>query len=206
MDNSINNLAEMFKKFPGIGERQAKRFVYFLLRQKTDYVQKLSNEIKDVQKNVHICQESYQYFYSLESKILSPIAQDETRDKTKLLVIEKDADLETIEKTKIYNGNYFVLGGTLPHLHQEASSHIRAKELKAIIEMKIKRDGLDEIILALSVTPEGLHTENYIKELLAETINKNNLKISTLGRGLSTGLELEYSDKETLESAFEARK
>jgi len=45
----------------------------------------------------------------------------------------------------------------------------------------------------------------YIADSLSPLVERNHLKISYLGRGLSTGTELEYSDKETLKNALERR-
>ena len=35
--DTIEKLTEVFKEFPGIGERQAKRFVYFLMSRNSAY-------------------------------------------------------------------------------------------------------------------------------------------------------------------------
>lgn len=204
--SSIEELAQLFRKFPGIGERQAKRFVYFLLKSRPEYVEKLLEEIQSTRKNTKVCQESYQFFVAdNQSSTTSFIARDPSRDRTQLLIVEKDTDLQNIEKMRVYNGNYFVLGGSLPYLAENPEQIIRINELKAIVEMKIKRDSLEEIIFALSATPQGEHTEEYIQGVLQEIIKENNLKLSHLGRGLSTGLEIEYSDKDTFESAFKHR-
>ncbi|NCT00156.1 recombination protein RecR [Candidatus Parcubacteria bacterium] len=204
--SSIDELAQIFRKFPGIGERQAKRFVYFLLKARPEYVNQLITEIQKTRSNTKICQESYQFFIAdNQNSNTSFIARDPNRDKTKLLIVEKDTDLQNIEKMKVYNGNYFVIGGSLPYLAENPEQLIRINELRAIVEMKIKRDSLSEIIFALSATPQGEHTEEYVKNKL-ETLTKNNdLKVSHLGRGLSTGLEIEYSDKDTFEQAFRHR-
>jgi recombination protein RecR len=204
--SSIEELAQLFRKFPGIGERQAKRFVYFLLKSRPEYVEKLLQEIRNTRNNTKVCQESYQFFVADEqSSTISFIARDPSRDKTKLLIVEKDTDLQNIEKMRVYDGNYFVLGGSLTYLAENPERLIRINELKAIIEMKVKRDSLTEIIFALSATPQGEHTEEYIKNNVSEIVSKNSLKLSHLGRGLSTGLEIEYSDKDTFENAFNHR-
>jgi recombination protein RecR len=204
--SSIEELAQLFRKFPGIGERQAKRFVYFLLKSRPEYVHTLLEEIKNTRNNTKVCQESYQFFVAdNQSSTISFIARDPSRDKTKLLIVEKDTDLQNIEKMRVYNGNYFVLGGSLPYLAENPEQIIRINELKAIVEMKIKRDFLAEITFALSATPQGEYTEEYIRTTLKEIVENNNLKLSHLGRGLSTGLEIEYSDKDTFENAYKNR-
>jgi len=204
--NSIDELAQLFRKFPGIGERQAKRFVYFLLKARPEYVHTLLQEIQKVRAHTKVCQESYQFFVADDPTITTSfIARDSSRDKTKLLIVEKDTDLQNIEKMRVYDGNYFVIGGTLPYMAEHPEQLIRINELKAIIQMKLQRDGLQEIIFAFSATPQGIHTEEYIRNSLRELIQSHNLTLSHLGRGLSTGLEIEYSDKETFEHAYKNR-
>ncbi len=200
MTNSIEKLSELFEKFPGVGKRQAKRFVYFLLRKNAGYARDISEAILNLKQNIRLCEESFQFFYSERGDKLSPIARDENRDSSKLMVVEKDSDLENIERMGVYDGKYFVLGGSIPVLSKEPTQYIRETELLKIIEKK--KDGLKEIILALSVNPQGENTLEYLQKILA----KFEIKLSVLGRGLSTGTELEYSDKDTFLSAFDNRK
>ena len=102
--NSIEKLAEIFEKFPGVGKRQAKRFVYYLLRKNQNFARDLSTAVSRLKDNIHICQESFQYFYSDDSSVkLSPIARDPNRDRSLLLVVEKDRNrqgfpLEVLEE------------------------------------------------------------------------------------------------------------
>ena len=203
MTNSIEKLAEMFEKFPGVGKRQAKRFVYSLLRRNSAFSRDLSNAILNLKENIRICSESFQYFYSEnKSETLSPIARDPNRDRSLLLVVEKDSDLENLESMHFYKGLYFVLGGSIPVLSKTPTEFVRINELKTIVKKKIDAGELKEIILGLSLNPQGEYTLEYLQEEL-----KNfGIKISILGRGLSTGTELEYSDKETFENAFANRK
>ena len=115
------------------------------------------------------------------------------------MVIEKDVDLDNVERSGVYSGKYFVLGGTIPILESEPHKKIRSNELEQYIE----KNKFDEIIIATSANPDGDSTGEYIKKLLAETDGK--VTISILGRGLSTGSELEYSDQETIKNAFNSR-
>lgn len=204
--NSIEKLAELFEKFPGVGKRQAKRFVYSLLRKNASFSRDLVNAISRLKDNIRICAESFQYFYTDNPKeTLSPIARDPNRDRSLLLVVEKDSDLENLESMHFYRGLYFVLGGSIPVLAKNPEEYIRLVELKNIIEKKMNAGELKELIMGLSINPQGEYTLEYLKEKL-ESFEKAGLKISYLGRGLSTGTELEYSDKETFENAFANRK
>jgi recombination protein RecR len=116
------------------------------------------------------------------------------------MLVEKDQDLLAVERANAYKGRYFVLGGVLT---LSGKGHIRERELVDRVERKI-RNGKIEIVLALSATNEGEHTADRIREVL--TPLREHLTLSTLGRGLSTGSELEYADAETLSGALQNRK
>lgn len=120
------------------------------------------------------------------------------------MIVSNDVDFENIEKTRFFNGYYFMLGGSVPILEKNPEKRIRQKELLEVVEKRSK-DGLKEIIIALNYNPEGENTLTYLSEILKPLADKNNLKISTLGRGLSTGTELEYSDTETIKNALKNR-
>jgi recombination protein RecR len=123
------------------------------------------------------------------------------------MVVEKDVDLETVEKSKVYNGLYFILGGSLPILEKDPQNKIRSNELLTLTSRKIetKIPKLKEIILAISATTEGENTLDYLNALLGPMALMNEVKISMLGRGLATGTELEYSDTDTIKNALKNR-
>ena len=199
--NDIDKLAEYFKEFPGIGPRQAKRFVYFLLRKNPGYVQELSNLIPKIKQSITICPDCQRYFTKQGQQITCEICSSQNRDYSKLMIVARDSDFEAVEKSDSYNGFYFILGGLLPHLEEDAQKFIRVKELKNIIKER-KENNLNEVILAMNANPDGDSTTNYLKKILEE----EGVKTSILGRGLSTGSELEYADKNTILNALENRK
>ncbi len=201
--NSIDKLAEYFIKFPGIGPRQAKRFVHFLLTRNPGFLHEFADLIKQLKKDVKIC-ESCSRFYSIESDSnFCRICENPNRDESVLMVVAKDADLENIERVGNYNGLYFVLGGLLPILEKEPNQRIRIKKLLELI--KKKNGSLKEIILGLSLNPEGENTLEYLTQQIKLVKTKSPIKITTLGRGLSTGTELEYLDDNTFQNAFKNR-
>ncbi len=126
------------------------------------------------------------------------------------MLVEKDQDLAAVERAGTYKGRYFVLGGVLTLTGKGA---IREKELLRRVEKHLQKglpagggytSGGKEIVLALSATSEGEHTADHVRELLMPY--RDHVKISSLGRGLATGSELEYSDAETLRAALTNRK
>lgn len=120
------------------------------------------------------------------------------------MIVARDADLEAIEKSHSYNGFYFVLGGTVPILEKEPEKKIRSKALTGLVK-KRAAEGLKEIIIAASVNAEGENTADFVAKLLTPIIAQFNIKLSGLGRGLSTGTELEYSDADTIKNALKNR-
>lgn len=199
--NSIDKLSEMFARFPGIGPRQAKRFVYYLLSRSTDHSSELVRAIQELKKEIVQCSECMKFFSSTNSgQAVCSICSDESRDRAMLMIVPRDIDLEVVEKSGSYKGYYFVLGGVVPILDKEPEKRIRIDDLQKTIN-KRKKD-LKEIILAMNANQDGEHTAEFIKQTLSTAIQGNALAFSMLGRGLSTGAELEYADPETLKNAF----
>lgn len=198
--NSIDKLAELFQKFPGIGKRQARRFVYFLLHKDSGYTQQLVNEIANIKQDINQCHECYR-FYPRDEKSVCPICLNNTETK-QLMIVEKDADLENIHKTKLYEGKYFVLGGFIAS-HEKKRSYARTDQLLTRIKRDIESKSIDEVIFGLSISPEAEHTRLRLYSMIHD--HHADLVFTTLGRGLSSGTELEYSDTETLKYALESR-
>ena len=200
---TLRRLQALFKKFPGIGERQAMRFAYFLATADEAYIRELTDAVSTLRKNVRRCTRCY----ALSEDITlgkCPVCSSPKADTSTVLIIEKDADRDRFIQSKTYNGTYFVLGGLAPAIEKDIASHIRTEELARLIEIENK-DNLREVILALSATPDGYRTEQLITYRLERCTLTQPITISVLGKGLSTGTEIEYSDKETLSHALQSR-
>ncbi|HEY5587512.1 MAG TPA: hypothetical protein VIK86_00995, partial [Candidatus Paceibacterota bacterium] len=124
----IEKLTEYFKEFPGIGERQAKRFVYFLLHKNPTYSKELGDSILVLKDIIHQCPSCFLFFKG-ESNQLCDVCKNPKTDKTSLLIIEKDADYENIKRSKNYFGMYFILGGLAPIVTKETPTFLRLREL-----------------------------------------------------------------------------
>jgi recombination protein RecR len=198
MTDPIERLTSLFEKFPGIGPRQAQRFVQFLLRSSPSIRREFVESVHALGGSVRQCKECMRFFSGEES--VCSICGNPERDNSHLAVVANDADLAAIERSGTYRGMYFVLGGTL-HLGSEKMSGLRIKQL---LDLLSTRKELEEVILAFPANPEGDATAIRLREEI--TSNAANIKITSLGRGLSTGSELEYADPETLKSALDNRK
>ncbi|MEA2715417.1 MAG: recombination protein RecR [Candidatus Parcubacteria bacterium] len=204
--DSQNRLLEIFGHFPGIGPRQAKRFVHYLMARPPAFIKEFTELVADVKKMTAECARCRCFFIQKSVKTeICPTCADTSRDAAALLVVARDSDFETIEKSGAYRGMYFILGGTVPVLDKEPENRIR---LVKLLERVRDESALREIILSLDTTPDGEHTADIVKQAvmkLTESTSNKPLKISILGRGLSTGAELEYMDGETIRNALENR-
>ncbi len=198
--NTIQKLKEYFENFPGIGPRQAQRFVYWLLSQEPAFIKSFGELLLALRSDAKQCDQCFRFFTSSECRFCNDI----NRDNSRILVIEKDTDLENIEKAGVYNGRYFVLGDIIP-FGQTIPKTIRLKELFVRTEQDAQKE-LKEIILAFSATAEGDNTCRYLEKILDPLVKKYSVKISRFGRGLSTGAELEYLDRDTIKNALESRR
>lgn len=203
--NPIERLTDLFKEFPGIGPRQARRFVQFLLSQQPGFRGDLSEAIKHLGTETAQCKSCLRWYAKgSEHNGLCSICGSAARDRAILFVVEKDADIENIEHSG-FRGLYFVLGGTIPLASEEPERHVRVRELLKRIENDASKLELNEVILGLSATTEGDHTRLIVLEKLRPISEGLNFRISSLGRGLSTGSELEYADPDTIASALSSR-
>lgn len=201
---SLEKLASLFERFPGIGPRQARRFVYHLLKQGESDVKTLSELISSIQNTVTECNSCFRFFSKKGKESICEICSNKERNASLLMVVERDVDIPPIERSSVYDGYYFVLGGTIPLLESEDIKKLRGRALKTAVGERIQ-GGLKEVILAFAVNPDGENTARYVESLLSSYKDKSNLKITVLGRGLSTGSELEYVDPETIKNALQNR-
>lgn len=199
MRDRIEDLSSAFNRFPGIGPRQAKRFVYHLLAVPQGDRNRLADLIANLGNDVHQCLLCMR-FAPVDANSFCNYCADTNRQDALLMIVEKDQDLVAVERTGTYRGRYFVLGGVLT---LSGKGVIRERDLIRVVEARANA-GLTEIVLALSATSEGEHTADRVREVLAPL--RGSILISELGRGLSTGSELEYADSTTLSAALQNRK
>ena len=198
--SDFEDLVNKFMKFPGIGPRQARRFVYFLLAQdrifRTDFIKTLEG-LNSQAKQCSRC--AYFFVANLNQNLLCQRCQSLDTDKSILMIVEKDMDIDNIVKTGTYKGSFFVLGSL------KNKTLKRLGLLKKIITEEGGAGQLKEIIIAFSASTDGDQMDHLLKIELKPLAEKYQIKLSSLGRGLSTGVELEYSDAETIASALLGR-
>lgn len=197
-------LRALFEKLPGIGPRQANRFIWALLDFDPEDQKKLGQALLELPRQMRRCEVCFRVFPVRDQETICSFCSPQSpRDKSKLMVLEYDSDLLTMDKTRLYNGLYHIIGGPLDPLEEESVVRDR---IKALYERVGATKTISEIILGLSPTKMGEFTAEYIKKVLEPIVGEHNIKITRLGRGLSTGIELEYADELTLKQALDNRK
>lgn len=199
LPETLKKFIELFSKIPGIGPRQAHRLGFWFLKRERSVIYSYALVLKELAEKIAICPKCFFVFERTpNSPPLCSLCRDPQRDKTVLLVVEKETDLISIEKTKKYSGQYFILGGLLSPLKKNGQE-VRIKEL---LERIKKEPELKEVILGLSHTTEGDLTALELNQLLSPL----KLKITRLGLGLPRGAEVEFADEDTLSNALSTRR
>ena len=122
--DSLHKLEEIFAHFPGIGPRQARRFVYYLLNKSPNYIGEFIRLIEEVKKSTSECIQCHRFFIQGITSVTCPVCNDPNRDTSTLMIVARDSDFEAIEKSGAYRGLYFILGGTIPVLDKEPDKRI----------------------------------------------------------------------------------
>lgn len=203
---AIQNVIDRLAKLPGIGPRHAARIVYFLLKTGHTELGEFSDSLKALKEKIKTCPVCFASFESTNGEQKTClICADSKRTKTLLCVIEKESDIEPIEKTGLFKGVYHVVGediDTLDKTPSPAAAHLKERVLYIRKQLPLKRQDGMEVILATNATTEGDALAAYLEKM----IKPLGVKISRLGRGLASGAELEYADQQTLAHAIENRK
>ena len=214
--NYFLELRNLLEKLPGVGPRQAARYVWAFLDFNKKDREKLADLLENLDKNLRRCAECFRAFMGIGAVcgFCSPASR---REHQKIMVLERDSDLLNMEKSGIYKGLYHVLGGIIDPSDENTVTRERMKALygRANLDAGVPpplagrasgRPASLEIILALPTTKLGEFTASYFEKILEPIKKSKKMKISRLARGLSTGVELEYADEMTLRQAMENRK
>lgn len=194
MIGPLEALIKTLRKLPGVGEKTATRYAFYMLNADREEIQGLIKSITDVKEKLRLCSQCFHLTDTDPCRICS----DPRRDATTLCVVETPLDLLAVEKSGLYKGLYHVLHGVLSPLEAIMPEDIRLAELVS----RVSTQGIKEIILALNPTVEGEATAGYIHDRLSEA----GVTISQIAYGIPVGGSLEYTDPLTLSRALENRK
>ena len=191
----IEELVKLISKFPGLGPKSAKRIVLKLINNREELVKPLARTLAEVYKNISRCK----ICGILKSSSIECNFNDckiVVTKYNKICVVEDIADQWSIESSNIFQGYFHILGGTISSVGKKKDNLL----INSLVE-RVKKNKIEEIILATSATVEGQTTAFYIQDSLADI----DVKITKLAQGLPVGGEIESLDDGTLISAFKNR-
>lgn len=198
----VEELVASFEKLPGIGGKSAQRLAFYLLRVPQRELDSFSSALSKLKKDTKLCEICHNISENDRCKICS----DTARDQSVVCVVEGFQDVVAIENSNSYKGVYHVLHGAISPLNNVGPEEI-------FIGSLMKRLGggdIQEVILATNTSLEGEATAMYIAEEVERRKGKvdevKTVAVSRIGRGLPTGVDLEYADDMTLNNAINSRR
>jgi len=187
-------LIEELKKLPGVGTKSAQRFAFHILRATDEDAAALADAVRGLKASLRLC--------SICNNVtdVDPCAycSSPTRNHRLVCVVEEPTSIESVERSRGYQGVYHVLHGTLSPLHGVGPEQLRTGTL---VE-RVERGEVDEVILATSPTLEGEATANW----LAAALRGPAVKITRIATGVPAGSDIEYADEVTMARAMEGRR
>ena len=197
MSPSLDQLVDALKRLPGLGPRSASRIAEYLLADDRTQAAKLLSAVERALKTVKHCE----LCNTLSDEAVCPICADESRDRTKLCVVESPADQRVIEETMAYRGLYFVLMGLVSPVKGIGAQELHLEKLL----QRVRNDQtVREVLIATPYSPEGDATAHFIAKALRAAAPQ--VRVTRLARGIPAGVELEYTDANTIAGAIFARR
>ena len=190
----IIRLIKEFSKLPGVGEKTASRFAFYVLNAHKEYAENLARCLLDVKEKIMLCSTCF----NLSDRIPCSICSDSSRRDNLICVVEDVKDMAAIEKMGDFQGRYHILHGTLSPLKGIGPDDIKINELVDRVSLGV----IKEIILATNSDVDGEATALYITRLLKPM----GVRITRIATGVPVGSDLEYIDGATLVRAIEGRR
>ncbi len=191
---SLEELIDCFKLLPGIGEKNAERLSFAVLKFSDENAEKFSTAISNVKTKIVKCERCNNL---TEDSKLCLVCADDTRDSSTICVVESTKDLILFEKSNAFKGKYHVLEGLISPLEGINPEDIKINQLIN----RIKEEDIKEVILALNMSMEGETTSLYITKLLEGT----DVSVTKIAAGIPVGADMEYLDALTIQRALEGR-
>jgi len=193
---SLDLLIHELTRLPGVGEKTAQRLAFYILKQGSEYSEKLQEALQEVNAYVHACPSCFSY----TDRPICRICDDQNRDHRLICIVEEPSDVVRIESMGTFKGLYHVLEGTISPLEGVGPDDLRIKELLSRIERAAADRPIQEVILALDADLEGDTTALYLGKVLPKSV-----KLTRLAHGVPFGSDIDYIDSRTLGRAFENR-
>ena len=190
---AVARLINQFATLPGIGRKSAERLANYILTCRDEEAAALADAIREVKASIrqcHIC-------FNLTDQEECEICRDPRRDRTTVCVVESPRDVTVLERASAFSGTYHVLGGHISPLEGIGPEQLT---IDALVR-RVKRDGVNEIIMATNPTLEGDGTALFLANVLEGT----GVNITRLARGIASGSVLEFANKDMLADALRGR-
>jgi len=189
----IARLIRELQRLPGVGEKTATRFALHILRRPREEARSLARTLEEVTELIGPCSTCFQ----LTDEDPCAICRSPRRNGRLLCVVEDQASLMALERSRVFQGRYHVLGGRLSPMDGIGPENLHIREL---VE-RVRREGVEEVVLATNPDAEGDATALYVKRCLEAT----GARVTRIARGVPMGGDLEYADALTLGRALEGR-
>lgn len=195
---ALEKLIDELGHLPGVGQRTAERYAYYLLRANQRINDSLATAIHDVHAQVKTCPVTFALIDAEET--VSSLYSDPSRNKQLIAVVEEPLDIVALERTGQYKGTYHVLGGAMSPIDGIGPEQLHIPELLK----RLEEDAVEEIIIATNASVEGESTALFLQKHIQDA--GIDVKMSRLARGIPVGVDLEYADQITLSHALEGRR
>jgi len=194
MHGIIENLINELTRLPGIGRKSAQRLAFFILSMPESEAMSIAEAIRTVRQTARFCSQCF----NITDSELCEICSDDSRDTSRIVVVEEPSNILVIERSKTFRCLYHVLLGALSPIDGITPEKLKIKEL---IE-RVKNNPVQEVIVATNPNTRGEITAQYIKEVL----NPLGVGVTRIAYGLPMGSDIEFADEVTLGKALEGRR
>jgi len=198
LPSALVNAIDELGRLPGVGERTAERYAYFLLRADKHISEKLADALTKLQSGVKSCPITFALIDADED--VSTLYNDPSRDKTLVAVVEEPLDIIALERTGQFKGTYHVLGGAISPIDGVGPEQLHIPELLE----RLTKDNVQEVIIATNASVEGESTALFLQRHIIDA--GIDIKLTRLARGIPVGVDLEYAGQITLTHALEGRR
>jgi len=195
---ALEKLIDELGRLPGVGQRTAERYAYYLLRADQRINDSLATAVHDIHNLVKTCPITFALIDADEE--VSALYTDSDRDKKLIAVVEEPLDIVSLERTGLFKGTYHVLGGAMSPIDGIGPEQLHIPELLK----RIREDEVAELIIATNASVEGESTALFLQKHIRDA--GMDVKMSRLARGIPVGVDLEYADQITLGHALEGRR
>jgi len=192
---SLDNLLKTLQHVPYLASKNLYRVASYFLHMEPEKLEQFCKVLLAARQNLEKCTTCFAWkekaadcFFCTSSK----------KNQALVCVVETWQELLVVERTGGYDGVYHVLGGAICPLEGIGPENL---SIEPLIE-RVKKESVQEIILATNQTPEGEATAAFIASKLKNTA----VKISCLARGVPVGSSLEFMDRLTVYKALSERR